>query len=231
MNNAIINFPVPANCYKAGASSAYVSSSNPTIYLNTSNTSFTDYGDNWSLMPSQMYGSTPSQVGAASSLMLMIGLKANTGYTSTDAGTSLVGLRDALSYFGYNCTMAGSYVNVFRNQIYVDKLPIIAGIDVQRIDNGVTSEFGHFVVVEGYKRNVDAFTYVYKNGDNGVFEYQYRQYSFTYEYVAVNWGFDGDGEYSGADVIWNSLGSVLSRSFSGGSDTGTIDCMLYGFSQ
>ena len=218
---------IPASYYASGSCSAYVQ--NNTIYLNDDNTSFSNLNSDWSLLPSERYGSSATMFGAASSLMLLVGKYSHTGYSNEDAGCSMVDLRTALDSFGYDCSMSSSYTNVFRNQIYVNKLPIIAGIDAQRVENGTTSDFSHFVLVEGYKKKVDAYTYVYKNGDTGVFEYQYRQYTFTYESVAVNWGYDGDGEYNGSDVVWNNLSSVLTRTFSGGNDIGTITCMLYNF--
>lgn len=52
-------------------------------------------------------------------------------------------------------------------------------------------------------------------------------YTFTYEYVAINWGYDGDGEYnSSGGVIWYNINNTLTRSFLEGYDTGTITHMM-----
>ena len=225
-------YGTPASFYKNSSCSAYLADTTSFVTLNTSNTSFSNYGNYWSMLPSEGYGATDDQFIAASSLLLHMGKLTGAHYMYNGTGAGLDDIQTALSTYGYNSTLSYYYNDIFRTQIYVNKLPIIVRIVGQRVTPNNTISLDHTVVPEGYQRLTEVYTYVYKNGDSGTFEYQTHQYTFTYDYVAVNWGYDGSGEYnSSGDVIWCNINSVLQRTFSNGTDTGTITEMLYGFTK
>lgn len=225
-------YGTPASFYKNSTCSAYLADTTSIVTLNTSNTTFSNYGNYWSLLPSEGNGASDDQFIAASSLLLHMGKLTGANYKYHGTAAGLDDIKTAFSTYGYNSTLSYNYIDIFRTQIYVNKLPIIVRIVGQRVTPTSTTTLDHAVVPEGYQRSTEVYTYVYKNGDSGTFEYQTHQYTFTYDYVSVNWGYDGDGEYnSSGDVIWHNLNSVLYRTFSNGTDTGTITEMLYGFTK
>lgn len=221
----------PSNIYNTSSTNAYLQDTTSTVTITNSNTVFSQYGNYWSNLPVDKVTASSAQLVTASTMMIDIGkrLKSSYGYNGTTSSMSNV--QSVFSSYGYNSTCRNGYTDNFRSQIYVNKVPIIVSIHGNRVLSGQTSTLDHTVVIEGYNKRTEHYTYVYKNGDSGTFIYQYKPYTFTYEYIAVNWGYDGRGEYNESnDIIWNNLGNVLTRNFSNGYDQGTIDYMVYGFS-
>ena len=220
----------PSEFYSNATCTGFLPDTTSILVLNAYNTSFSGYGDYWSSLPVKAIGTSASKFKIASSLLLHIGLLSNSEYGYNNTTSSLSNLQFALQSYGYNSTLSSSYSNIFRTQIFQNKMPVILRISGQRVEGSTVSELKHFVVAEGYKKRNEVYTFVYKNGDTGTFEYRYKQYTFSYEYLAINWGYDGSGEYNSTnDVIWCNVNSSLHRDFSGGYDNGTITHMLYNF--
>ena len=223
--------------YKSSSTTAYLPNKTSAVSITNSNTTFSQYGNYWSSLPADGESATNAQFMTASTLMLDVGKKIHASYKYDKTSAPFENYEDAFSSYGYNSKTGAINEDLVYNQIYVKKLPIIAwiiGETSTQTDEGVKEvEFNHAIVIEGYQNIEEHYTYAYKNGDSGTFDYQYRPYVFTYTYIAVNWGFDGAGEYDSTsnDIIWMNYATTLTRYFSKDSNRGTIREVLYDFSE
>lgn len=225
---------IPASFYKNAVCTAYLASSSSSVTLSNSNTTFSSYGNYWSLMPASGATATDEGFSVVSAFMLGIGKELKSTYKYDGTSTPTSNFKAAFSAYGYNCKESSSFsASEIRNQIYTKKNPIVANISGTRYYSDANKEnqrLDHTVVIDGYEYVKENYTYVYKNGDSGTFVYKYMPYTFEYEYFSCNWGYDGDGQYNASgDVIWLNMSNLFHRNFSGGHDSASMYGMFYDF--
>ena len=122
----------------------------------------------------------------------------------TNKTTTTFGL-NILSVLYNNYSLYSSYVDTvnyatIRDNVYSNELPVLMTI------NGNLGN--HTVVVDGYKRRTTKYIYCYLEVGGGHVPYQ--TITDSYRMVAINWGWDGEGDidYSGNTIWYNTDGSA-----------------------
>ena len=130
----------------------------------------------------------------------LLGSKYYTSHTSTIFGMGIVNV--LYDYYSLNSSLVTNTVNydTIRNNVYADEMPVLLTIGG---DVGA-----HMVVVDGYKKKTTKYIYCYLEVGGGHVPYQ--TITDSYRMVAINWGWDGNGDSDSAgNTIWyNTDGSA-----------------------
>lgn len=119
------------------------------------------------------------------------------------------------------------------SQVAGNKLPIIAAISGTRHESGKPdTPLYHAIVIDGYKRIYEIYIATYRCGAPDSGQYKYIPYTYSYEYIAMNWGYDGSGQVksNGSTVWYNTKNTMGNSPYQGAYDeiTSFYD-YIYGF--
>lgn len=219
----------PYNSYTSCSVSTYIKPNNTSVEI--SPYEITLNGANpyvWDAMPLESASSvTPTQYKYVSALMVYLGHLYHAKYKLSGTSASTSDTPEVFaSNFDLSSTWSGYNMSVVYNQIITQKLPVLMSISYY-IDE---TRIGHAVIADGCMTKVNTVekTYVWNSLTQGP---QYKtETSYEYEsFVAINWGWDGSGMYSGTEPIWYNTDVI---NWTVGSHTFTsVDGMVYGFAK
>lgn len=197
---------IPQNSYRTATCERYLTNSTPIVLANT-DVMFGNLSNCWGAMP-LFAGTSVSDADyeTVSSLMVYLGLKLRAQYGAHGTAASLSDIPSVfVSNYSINCSCANVNFSTIVNQVYSQHKPVI--MSFYRTENGAS--FGHAVVVDGYKKVTDEYRYVYKTMTPETTYYKYLYEVKDYEYLSINWGYEGTGDVSPStgDVIWYNLQS------------------------
>lgn len=186
------NYNKPATSYGVSYCSAFVPSGGDDKYiqLTNSNISFvgvTNTSSTWDLMPLRIEsGHTDTEYGCVSTLMVRLGKLLGAKYRRTGAFAGLTNLPSVFSSeYSISSTLTSDFSKSrIRNQIYVNKKPVIMSIYKQNADSLYD---GHTIVLDGYKKVKSTKVTYYANLDRTKFKTVYDTPTYS-EHVGINWG-------------------------------------------
>ena len=216
---------VPNYIYTSSNSVAFIPDGVQFITLNDNNITFgTNSNSCWDLMPLTQSDNVPQgRFDYVSTLMARIGYLTSAEYYRDGTGAFTLDLLSAFesefSIKGYSKYQAD--FNIVRKQIIEYKLPCIFSIMKS------SSYGGHSVVVDGYK-DIGIFTRMFYQKHNNlaqVIKKEERILEDRHQFVAINWGWDGTGDYDSGTgaTIWYNTSTIDWRGYD------TFKYMLYGF--
>ena len=197
----------PQQTYDDCTCTAYIPSGSNYVQISSSDISFANSSLSstfWDDCPLTNTGGITSDYNIVSTLMVrlgyLLGSKYYTSHTSTIFGMGIVNV--LYDYYSLNSSLVTNTVNydTIRNNVYADEMPVLLTIGG---DVGA-----HMVVVDGYKKKTTKYIYCYLEVGGGHVPYQ--TITDSYRMVAINWGWDGNGDSDSAgNTIWyNTDGSA-----------------------
>lgn len=201
-----LHYSIGAPLYTFGLStcSAYLPTSNYSLVLNSSNTSFYFSSDIfWDQMAKNIDEASTKNYSAVSTLMLRLGYLVGANYKASGTSGSIPGMKTVLasSEFGIDCWRLTtiSFDTIYHQIVELGRPCILSIWDSSNCDNG------HAVVVDGYHRERNKYLkYQVRNNNYGEIQYRTIEEYDNTDYVAINWGYDGNGDYdiSSGSTIW-----------------------------
>lgn len=197
----------PDEIYTYSTCSAYIPDGGEYIVLNDDNISFGySYGvDCWDLMPlSQDENVAQARFDYVSTLMSRIGYLISAKYRLTGTSANTYNLLTAFET-EYDIEGSISYTadfSVVRNQICQYKLPCVFALG--------KSTGGHCVVADGF-RDIGYFTRLFYQKHNNlaqIIRKEERILNERHQFVAINWGWDGTGDY---DAETGGLSGIIQQ--------------------
>lgn len=182
----------------------------------------------WDAMPLESSSSvTSTQYKYVSALMVYLGYLYKAKYKLTGTSASTYNTPDIFaSNFNLSCSYVSYNKAIVSNQIIQKTLPVL--LNISYYVDGVRK--GHAVIADGYMSRVSTIekTYVWNSLTQGP-QYKTETLYESESFVAINWGWDGTGMYSGTEPIWYNADVI---NWTVGSHTFTsVDGMVYGFAK
>lgn len=215
----------PQQTYDDCTCTAYIHSGSNYVQITSSDISFANSSLSssfWDDCPLTIGGGATSDYNTVSTLMVRLGYLLESKYY-TNKTTTIFG-PNILSVLYNNYSLYSSYMDAvnydtIRDNVYSNELPVLMTI------NGNLGN--HTVVVDGYKRRTTKYIYCYLEVGGGHVPYQ--TITDSYRMVAINWGWDGEGDidYSGNTIWYNTDGSAWCPNSV--SSFNEFCAMIYGF--
>lgn len=217
----------PQNIYGDCTCNAYIPDDVDYVKLNDENITFHEdtYGSRyWDLMPlSNTSSQSQTEYNYVSTLMSRIGYLISATYTSTATSAYTYDLLNAFqSDYSVNGQLSYSVdFDIVKEQIVTKQIPCIFSLGKSQ------SGSGHCVVADGY-RQLQIFTRIFYQKHNNlaqIIKKEERILQGYQNYVAINWGWDGTGDYdsSTGKTIWYNTETIDWQGYD------TLKYMLYGF--
>lgn len=227
---------VPSYTFNYASCSAHLSAPTSSLTLNSSNTHFFSISELcWDNMAKNLAESSTKNYWSVSALMLRLGYLDGATYEYDGTSGSIPGMKNVLaSHYGIDClhTTSIAFDTIF-HQIWVKRKPCILNIwDSNEYNTG------HAIVVDGYHRDRSRYLkYQVRNNNYGEVQYRTIEEDEDTHYVAINWGYNGSGDYdsSGSTIWYLAMPSIYNNyinwSYTSGATTyHIIYSMLYNFS-
>lgn len=196
----------PQQTYDDCSCTAYIHSGSDYVRITSSDISFANSSLSstfWDDCPLTYSGGSTADYNTVSTLMVQLGYLFGAEYYADD--TAMTFSNGIINVLNNNYSVNSSYAghinyDTIRSNVYENELPVLVGLS----RNGG----GHMVVVDGYKRTITK--YIYCNLEIGGGHVPYQTITETCRMVAVNWGWNGNGDtdYSGNTIWYNTDGSA-----------------------